>query len=214
MFKSIMPSLKVGLLAAAVLLMTAGESHAQRGRGFGGRWGGGWGSYGWGGYGGYGWGYPRYGGYGWGYPSYGYYGGYSYPYYGNYAYSVPYYADTWVPYQDYSSYATPATATYQSFYPQDQQANSNTATVMVKVPTQDAQVFFDGQATNQRGMNRNFTTPALTPGKTYGYEVRATWTGPLDAPVTQTRTIQVTPGQRTIVDFTQPQQQQSEQPRQ
>lgn len=48
------------------------------------------------------------------------------------------------------------------------------ARLTVFVP-EDAEIFFDGEATMQRGRVRHYDTPALEVGKTYAYEVRARW---------------------------------------
>jgi len=243
----------LAVLAGAVVLLSPGESQAQR-RGGGGGWGGG--GYGGGGYGGgrsgvnigigyssygglsagvgYGRGYGGYGGYG--YPGYGYggyggygrggyggyglglgygrgygyggYGGYSSPsYYGNYASVTPYYGDNYG--GDYSvspSYAyAPQTAAYQSFYPSDSQQSNNSATVNVMVPA-DAEVWFDGNATQQRGPFREFTTPPLDPNRTFTYQIRARWMQNGQA-MDQTRSVQVQANRAATVDFSAAQQQ-------
>jgi uncharacterized protein (TIGR03000 family) len=220
MFKPTLFFVKAAVLATAILAMTAGESFAQRGghgggggrggfgggrggfgggRGFvGGRGYGGWGYGGWGyglGYGGWGYGYPYYG-YG------GYYGGYA-PYYGSgYYYDPSYYSST-TPYYD-STAAIPST-NYQSYYPAGTAATGtdpNSGMVEVRLPSADAQVWFNGNKTNQTGTVRRYSTPPLTAGQSHTYEVRATWMAN-GQPVTQTREINVQPGQPTVVNFTQ-----------
>jgi len=215
----------LALLAGTLVVLTPGESQAQRrgfggfGRGFGGGYGGyggygglGYGGLGYGGYGGYGLGYGRsgYGGYGLGYGGYGYggYGGY-----GGYAYSPSYYNS----YPSYS-YATPSysgdyyyggspsitynqqpTTAYQSFYPSNVN-QGNTAVVHVRVPA-DAEVWFDDTPTQQRGPMREFQTPPLESGKTYTYQVRAKWSqgGQM---MDRTLPCQVRAGQPATLDFT------------
>jgi uncharacterized protein (TIGR03000 family) len=63
-----------------------------------------------------------------------------------------------------------------------------------------ARMWVDGTATSQTGAIRTFTTPALNPGKTYSYTVRACW---LDdgRPVVRTRVIKVIPGQIAELDL-------------
>ena len=197
------------LLAASALLFAAEPSFAQHrggGGGRGGGWHGGGGGYGGGGwhgggwrgggwYGGIGlgWGSPYlYGGYGgWGYPDYGNYGTDYYGGYPTYGYSTPYYQDNAV---------IPSTG-YQSFYPPMMTTQSdNTATIEVRVPP-DAELWFDGTKTNQRGPVRYFTTPPLTPGQTFTYEIRASGMANGN-PMDQTRQVQVQAGKRTTVDFT------------
>jgi uncharacterized protein (TIGR03000 family) len=161
------------------------------------------------GYGGYG--YPSYG-YG-NYPSYGY--SYS-PYVGSYAYSPSYYSST--PYY-YSSpmyygtstaYSMPYTTNQSSFYYSPGSTSNgydqgyqgdNTASIEVMVPA-GAQLWIDGNQTQQSGPVRWFTTPPLSSeGKTSSYEVKATWKGQDGTDITRTRTVYVAPNQRSFVNF-------------
>jgi uncharacterized protein (TIGR03000 family) len=216
--------LKVASLATAALLVFAGDSPAQHGGGgHGGGFGGGHGGFvghggGFGGFRGGGRGFGRDGfGYGgWGYGGLGlgyglYDGGYGYydggyyapaystgPYYNSYDYAP--YTQDYAPY--YSTGITPQSG-YLSYYPPETgygQPNNNTASVEVKVPA-NAELWFDGQKTNQSGSDRHFVTPALCPGKTFNYEVRATWTDAQGQQVTRTRDVQVQANQSTIVNF-------------
>jgi uncharacterized protein (TIGR03000 family) len=200
MFKTDWLGVKVAVLAASVVLMSAGESQACWGRGWGyggyyGGWGGGYYDYGcypsyYGGYGG--WGYPGY--YSYSYPSY------SYP---TYAYSYPSYnyPDLVIQSQD-SSYLT-ATATNQ---PAARSANGTQAPkdalIEVTCPA-NAKIFFGDSPTMQTGSQRKFLSPELAAGKTYTYEVRATWTDANNKAVTQTRQVQVQAGKRSTVNFLQ-----------
>jgi uncharacterized protein (TIGR03000 family) len=69
------------------------------------------------------------------------------------------------------------------------------------VPLALAEVTFDGTPTTTTGINRIFTTPELTPGKTYTYTVTANWSeGGL--PRSVSKTVQVKSGQTATVDFT------------
>jgi len=195
-------------LVAVTLVMTAGDVFAQRGRGVGG------GGRGYGGIGiGRGYGYGL-GGYGIGYGNPGYYGGYyGSPYYGNYGrYYGPYYSPNYYggQYYPYSSgytytpdnvytdpYVTPAPDYRQSSY-----VDPNAATVTVRLPNPDAQVWFDDAPTTQRGTERVFHTPGLQQVGTY--TIKARWndgTRNLD----QQRTVRVEPGQSIVVDFRAPQ---------
>jgi uncharacterized protein (TIGR03000 family) len=158
----------------------------------GGGWGGGWGGWGWG------WGIPWYG-YG-GYPYY----GYSYPYYGFPYFSDPYDASFYTPDSSMvepnaQNYLAPGTGTYSYYPPAIANADSNIARVEVRVPP-DAELWFDGTKMTQVGPLRTFTTPPLTPGRTFTYEVRASWMAN-GVPVTQTRQITVEAGKRATVDF-------------
>jgi uncharacterized protein (TIGR03000 family) len=201
-------------LTLAALAWTAAPALAQRG-GRGGRGGGGGvargggyrGGYGYGrggyGYGGYGrGGYYGWGGYGWGgiYPYYGYGYGYGgYPYDGLSAYSY---------YPNYYGYGN-GTPTY--LYPNapvtiDTRASAyyapptdNSAMIHLRVPD-NATVWVDGDRTQQTGSDRNFSTPSLTPGKTFEYQIKARWMED-GKPVEKTRTVDVRANQTSNVDF-------------
>jgi len=153
-------------------------------------------SYGLGGYG-LGYGGYGYGGYGLGYggyvPSYaGYtagYGGYAAPYVGNGFASVP--ANP--PVNPNANYAPPAQT-------QQPPANDNTAHLMVVVP-ESAELWFNGTKTSVTGTQREFVTPALTPGKNFTYEIKARWMEN-GRPVEQTQSVQVQANAWKMVNFT------------
>jgi uncharacterized protein (TIGR03000 family) len=58
--------------------------------------------------------------------------------------------------------------------PQVSSAAAPVASFTVQVPV-NAELWLEGVKTKQAGTVRPFVTPALTPGKTYVYEVRARW---------------------------------------
>jgi uncharacterized protein (TIGR03000 family) len=154
--------------------------------------------------------YPFYGIYGGYYPyysSYGYYGGYpyfgaSYPYYGGYQYGYPgwnYNPGYYSSYQsDYDGDTTPPYVSYGTNTLLESSGNS--AVVHVHVPLALADVAFDGKLTTTTGKDRVFTTPELTPGKTYTYTVTANWTEGGVAR-NESRTVHVQAGQSSTVDF-------------
>ncbi len=74
------------------------------------------------------------------------------------------------------------------------------AAVGVIVPA-DAEVWFNGDPTKQKGEHREFVTPTLPVGRAYQYEVRARWK-PDGKLVDQTRTVIVHANERIDVDFT------------
>lgn len=76
------------------------------------------------------------------------------------------------------------------------------AVISVHVPA-DAEVWFDGHETKQRGADRKFTTPPMPVGRLNHYEVHARWKKG-GRVVDQTRTVPVSANHRTEVDFTQP----------
>jgi uncharacterized protein (TIGR03000 family) len=81
--------------------------------------------------------------------------------------------------------------------------SGNQAIVAVVLPNSTAEVWFDGQKTNMTGYTRVFNTPDLTPGRTYHYTVKAVWNEG-DRRVEQERTVSVTAGKASVVDFTKP----------
>jgi uncharacterized protein (TIGR03000 family) len=179
------------VLGTAFLLALPGESSAQRFRRGG--WGGRAGNYSWTGDG---YGYGR-GGY---YGSPGYYGsgyGPSYGYSPSNGYGMPYAGD-----------AGPAISSLgqtggQSFYYSPAAQNPNAALIQVRVPA-NAEVSFEGDQTTQTGAVRLFQSPELQPGKSYTYDVRASWTDTAGKPVERTKQVKVQAGARASVDFNNP----------
>ncbi len=137
---------------------------------------------------------------GWGWDGYGYnrYGyGWGYPYRSGYWYSPGYYSDTYE-----SDFYPSTTESYQSAYPPAQQS-SNTALIHVRLPDANAEIFFNGSPTQQRGRERTFETPSLDSGFSHTYQIRARWTAPNGQTMDQTRTVNVQPGREAWVDFMQ-----------
>ena len=126
----------------------------------------------------------------------GYYSGYS-PYrsyyYRDYPRSYYVYPSTW-----YEEYPT-TTQTYESYYPPVQA--TTTARIHVRVEDPNAEIWFNGTSTRQRGTERAFDTPPMTSGYRHTYEIRARWMGPDGQMIDRTRTIDVQPGQELTVDF-------------
>ena len=75
----------------------------------------------------------------------------------------------------------------------------NTARVEVRLPA-DAQLWFDGQPTAQKGADRSFRSPTLKPGDDYVYDVRARWDAD-GKPVDVTRHVTVHAGDHAVVDL-------------
>jgi uncharacterized protein (TIGR02246 family) len=75
--------------------------------------------------------------------------------------------------------------------------------VMTAVVSPDAQVFFDGAPTTQRGSERRFVSPLLEVGTKYSYDIRARWmeNGRM---VQQARKVSVSGGDAVRVDFLTP----------
>jgi uncharacterized protein (TIGR03000 family) len=128
------------------------------------------------------------------YPSY-YNGGY---------YSSPYYS-----YASPSYYAYPDTTYRYSYSPAAPLVNDAprvdpaAATIQVILPNPDAEVTFDGSRTSSVGRVRLYHTPALDASRTNSYRIGAAWTQD-GRPISDARVVSVTPGQTTVVDFTQP----------
>jgi uncharacterized protein (TIGR03000 family) len=157
----------------------------------GGGYGGGW--YGGGWYGGY----PRYYG---GYYPYGYQryypwddGGYrSYYYAPNDDYGTP---------SENGAYSTPSEEESGRTMP-PAAATDNAAHIRVLVPA-GAKITFEGKPTEQTGSVRYFNSPPLEPGKSFSYEVKASWREG-DREVTKTREVPVHAGDAVTVNFMQP----------
>ena len=159
---------------------------------------------GYGGYGGYRSGYYPYRnysgfGFGFGYPWYApfddYYNGYRYGYsslYPPYSYTNP---PIW--YDDYPDYG----GTYRLPPPPPAPVQDTQAHLQVIVPDAGAQVWVDGYKTSSTGPTRMFDSPPLEPGKSFSYQVKATWRQDGDT-VTAERTVSVLPGSTSVVDFT------------
>jgi uncharacterized protein (TIGR03000 family) len=79
-------------------------------------------------------------------------------------------------------------------------AQGGTARVRVTLPDADAQVWFEGQLTSQRGTQRGFVSPALESGREYLYDVRARWTQN-GREVERTQTVRVRADGVVTVDF-------------
>src|SRR5579885_1131740 len=84
--------------------------------------------------------------------------------------------------------------------PGDEAFPPGAAVLRVRVPA-DAELWFSGSPTSQRGSQRRFVTPAIADGGHFDYEVRARWreAGRL---VEQRRSVRVHAGDRVTVDFT------------
>ena len=67
--------------------------------------------------------------------------------------------------------------------------------------TADAEVWFDGAKTTQSGPDREFLSPALRPGQSYSYDVRARWKDG-GREVDRTRRVTFYAGDELTLDFT------------
>lgn len=140
--------------------------------------------------------YARYGGYGHGLD----YGN------GGYGYTPWTYPPniTGLPSQPLASPDSAALESYRSRYSSATVSHPNAAAIDVKVPAQ-AQLWFQGQQTQQQGPIRFFESPPLDQGKTYAYKIKAVWTDDKGEKVERTRTVQVRSGGHVTLDFRKPQ---------
>ena len=76
------------------------------------------------------------------------------------------------------------------------------ADVIVRLPSANAKLWFQGIVTKQTGTLRTFASPSLPPGKEFKYTIRAVWQEN-GQPVERKRTIVVRSGARVEVDFSQ-----------
>jgi uncharacterized protein (TIGR03000 family) len=79
--------------------------------------------------------------------------------------------------------------------------SDNRARIWLTVPA-DAQVWFDGEPTQQTGELRHFVSPPLAPGRSYTYGVRVRWMKD-GKPVEEERRVRVQAGAPVWSDFTQ-----------
>jgi uncharacterized protein (TIGR03000 family) len=75
------------------------------------------------------------------------------------------------------------------------------ALIDVLVPA-DATLSFQGTVMPETGSVRQFQSPPLSPGRTYSYDVQATWRTADGKDVTRTRQVSVSPGEHALVDLT------------
>ena len=63
---------------------------------------------------------------------------------------------------------------YTSYYPQEQDVDTNSVTIRMQVPS-GARVWLEGKETSQSGAGRMFVSPSLEPGYEYVYHIRVQW---------------------------------------
>jgi len=83
--------------------------------------------------------------------------------------------------------------------PQAFNGSADSAVLTVHVPA-DAKIFVNGLATTSEGAERNYVSRDLRPGFNYTYELRAEFVRD-GKPVTETKSVTLTAGQSTKVDF-------------
>jgi uncharacterized protein (TIGR03000 family) len=201
-------------LALAVVAWTAGPAmarpHGGGGHGGGGHGGGfghggfGHGGFGHGGFGHGGFGHGGFGHRGFGYGGWGYYPGYSYGYsYPGYGYSYPsagygYSGPAPVIVDSTPTPAEPA----QNYTYIEHRDGDNIGRVHLHVPA-SAKVWVDGEATKQKGSDRDFMTPPLRSGQEFTYTFKARWNQD-GRNVERTKQVRVKANDTAKVDFTAP----------
>jgi uncharacterized protein (TIGR03000 family) len=102
----------------------------------------------------------------------------------------------------YNAYLPPVSSSPSTYYGSLNSPSTaqNQANIRVTVPTSDAEVWFNGAETRERGTVRDFVSPTLTSGKTYSYEIRARWREG-DREMDQTREVEVHAGDSINVAF-------------
>jgi uncharacterized protein (TIGR03000 family) len=105
------------------------------------------------------------------------------------------------PAADYTTFYGPA-QDYTSFYaPQPAyRIPEGAALIQMEVPA-NAEVWFSGDETAQRGEFRSFVTPPLEAGRNYVYRVRVRWTDQNGETVERTQRVPVRPGDRLNLRF-------------
>jgi uncharacterized protein (TIGR03000 family) len=81
-------------------------------------------------------------------------------------------------------------------------SSGGSARVIVRVP-ENARLEFEGVAVAETGRVRKFTTPPMTPGQVYHYDIRATWDDN-GQQVVRDRRVRIAAGDRVDVDFLTP----------
>jgi uncharacterized protein (TIGR03000 family) len=75
------------------------------------------------------------------------------------------------------------------------------ARVRVMVPTREARVWFENDATKQQGTDRLYTSPPLERGRPYHYTIKASWLEN-GREITREQTVPVRAGQEVVANFT------------
>ena len=138
----------------------------------------------------------------------GFFGGYYTP---TYTYTPTYYS-TRSYYYTPAYYGNPQPLVISSAYmppaasEEEQEArldSAHIASIQVRVPA-NAEIWFEDGKTKQTGALRNFVSPPLETGKTFHYDIRARWTDGSGKIVERMKSVPVSAGRASMVDFTGP----------
>ncbi|OAI42292.1 hypothetical protein AYO40_00170 [Planctomycetaceae bacterium SCGC AG-212-D15] len=101
------------------------------------------------------------------------------------------------------SYYAPAQSPYQSGYffgSREAEVAPDAALIRMQVPA-NAEVWFSGEKTEQRGQSREFVTPALDSGRRYAYRIKVRWLDDAGKSVEREQRVPVRPGDRLNLRF-------------
>jgi uncharacterized protein (TIGR03000 family) len=76
------------------------------------------------------------------------------------------------------------------------------ARLRIAIPSERADVWIEGEKSEQSKRVQEYVSPPLAPGKQYYYAVRARWTDPAGKQVERTKAFPIIPGQPVFLDFT------------
>ena len=97
-------------------------------------------------------------------------------------------------------YPSAPAPTYTAYYAPEPVVPRSAALVRLGVPA-NAEVFFSGEKTQQRGESRSFVTPPLESGKKYVYHIKVRWTDSKGKAVEREERVRVHPDDRLHFDF-------------
>jgi len=101
-------------------------------------------------------------------------------------------------------YGTPpggVTYTTSAYTPDARGTTDDRAYLRIVIPADKAEVWIQGEKSEQDRSSQDYVSPPLTMGKRYYYEVRARWTDANGKTVEGTREIPIYAGQPMTVDF-------------
>jgi uncharacterized protein (TIGR03000 family) len=114
--------------------------------------------------------------------------------------------NTAAPFTQVAAETDGVTYSTSGFRPGDVTSSASTtpipARLRIAIPTEKAEIWIEGQKTEQARRVEDYISPPLTPGKQYYYEVRARWTDAAGKEVERTKSFPIVPGQPVLLDFT------------
>jgi uncharacterized protein (TIGR03000 family) len=100
-------------------------------------------------------------------------------------------------------YTYPARTYERSYYYVQPVQNANTVQLRIRLP-ESAQLWIEEQEMPQRGGERLFASPPLTPGRDYTYHFKAQWRDADGKSVVRARNVDVRANASVMVDLMQP----------